>query len=96
MVGVAGVVVVSTLRTAGSVDVEAGTLRVSTPRGDETRFDLSDLRSVTTHRVGNVAILRLRFAGGGGVVGSSFVSVPADRSTDVRRAIEAIADLTTE
>lgn len=96
VVGVAGVFVVWTLRTAGSVDVEARTLRVSTPRGDETRFDLSDLRSVTTHRVGDVVVLRLRFAGGRGVFGSSFVSVPADRSADVRRAIEAVADRTPE
>ncbi len=96
VVGVAGVAVVSTLRTTGSVDVEAGTLRVSTPSGDETRFDLSDLRSVSTHRVGDVVVLRLRFVGSRGVFGSSFVSVPADRSADVRRAIEAVADRTPE
>lgn len=92
VVGVVGRVVVSALRTTGSVDVEAGTLCVSAQIGGEKTLDLTDLRSVATHRVGDVVVLRLRFAGNRGVFGSAFVSVPADRSADVRRAVEALVD----
>ena len=96
VVTVAGLFALSVLRTTGSLDVEAGTLSISSPVGGDRSYDLSALRSVTAHRVGGVVVLRLRFAGRRGVFGSSFVSVPTDRSADVLRAFEALTDRTPE
>ncbi|WP_416840088.1 hypothetical protein [Haloferax sp. DFSO52] len=91
-VGILTALTVSILRTAGTVDVEAASLSISSRIGRDSVLDLTDLQSVTTHRVGGVVVFRLRFVGTRGAASWPVVSVPTGRAAEVRRALEAIAD----
>ncbi|QLG28001.1 hypothetical protein HUG10_10745 [Halorarum halophilum] len=79
----------SALFPEGRLDPAAGTLAV--PVGDrEHEHDLSGLRSVSTLRVGDVVLCRLGYAGVRGLSAPFLIGVPADRSDEIRRGLEAI------
>ena len=82
-------VVGSALFPEGRLDPAAGTLTVPTGDG-EHEHDLSGLRSVSARRVGDVVLCRLRYAGVRGLHAPFLIGVPADRSAEVRRGLEAI------
>lgn len=86
-----GAVAASLLSAAGTLDVAEATLSVPTGAGDDRVYDLDGLRSVRTHRVGDLVLFRLRFAGTRGLSGPSFVTAPADRADEIRAAFEAVA-----